>query len=80
MAQRKVVGKFVTRQASTGVFTETNVNPKTGRGWTLADPEIKAQTSAELAAMRADPSKAKAFLHDIGLLTATGKLARKYGG
>jgi len=56
----------------------TRINPKTGRAWTLADPEIKTQLRQESKAM--SPAKAREFLEDVGVITATGKIARRYGG
>lgn len=56
------------------------INPSTGQLWRLSDPEIKIELKAELAAMKADPQKALQLLQDMGLLTATGRLPRRYGG
>jgi hypothetical protein len=56
------------------------INPKTGRPWTLADPDVKRELAAELEAMRRNPEKARQFLKDIGIHTATGRLAKRYGG
>ena len=56
------------------------INPKTGRRWTLADPQVKAELDSEIEAMKKDPSKALSFLREVGILTPSNKLSSKYGG
>lgn len=47
----------------------------------LTDPEVSAQLDAEMAAMRARPALAKAFLLEVGIITPkTGKLTKRFGG
>lgn len=55
-------------------------NPRTGQPWRLTDAEVKAETNAELAKMKQDRKLAGQFLKDVGLLTATGKVSRRFGG
>lgn len=56
------------------------INPKTGRAWTLADPEISAELDRDLQDMKRHPEKAKRLLQEVGILNKKGKLARRYGG
>jgi hypothetical protein len=56
------------------------VNPKTGKPYDLTDKEMKAESLRDIERMRRRPQLATQFLKDLGLLTPTGKLSRKYGG
>lgn len=56
------------------------VNPRTGKPWSLADKEIRTELSDELKQMRGKPALAEQFLKDLGVLTPTGKLSKRYGG
>lgn len=59
---------------------ETLINPKTGRPWSLIDPEVREGLHALQAELR-DPSRAQAFLQEAGFLTLkSGKLTKRYGG
>lgn len=63
-----------------GGLLREGTNPKTGRPWTLADAEVKAEVDAEIAKMRKKPALAVEFLQEVGILTSKGKLSRNYGG
>ena len=56
------------------------INPKTGRRWSLADPQVKPELVAELKAMKENQTLAVEFLQDVGILTPSGRLSSKYGG
>lgn len=70
----------VTKQASRALLNESQVNPKTGRAWTLADDEVRTGAAAAKKAVLKTSSTAASFLKAGGFLTPTGKLAKKYGG
>lgn len=70
----------VAHKVTRSLTTESPINPKTGRVWSLVDPEVQEGVEALKAELR-DPAKAEAFLKKAGFLTAkTGKLTRRYGG
>ena len=45
----------------------------------LTDPKVHERLTA-LKQSLSDPVKARDFLRDVGTLTASGKLSRRYGG
>lgn len=80
--KRKSEGKSVAthHKALPGLGTESTINPKTGRVWSLTDPEVRGRVKSLEAELR-DPGKAEEFLKRSGFLTAkTGKLTKRYGG
>ena len=59
--------------------------PRTGSGGhavprSLADPEMKSAVDAFQKKVTRTPEAARDFLKDVGILTASGKLASSYGG
>lgn len=67
-------------KAQGGLFMDTAVNPRTGRVWTLADAELKGRVDALQQSVTRSAGDAEKFLKKSGLLTAGGKLTKKYGG
>lgn len=69
-----------THRVNPSLAKESPINPKTGRVWSLVDPEVQGGVDALKAELR-DPVKAEAFLKKAGFLSAkTGKLTKRYGG
>ena len=50
------------------------------RNLSLADPEAADDLAAFRAEIYKSPETARAFLHQVGILTRTGRLSRRYGG
>jgi hypothetical protein len=61
---------------------ESALRMENGRivGPTLNDPAVKKQLSEQKAELRKDPEKLREWYIQNGMLTAGGKLAKKYGG
>ena len=70
----------MTTTAKRPPWADTLINPRTGRPWTLADAEVSRELDAELEAMKKQPELARQFLQELGLITKTGRLTRRYGG
>lgn len=51
-----------------------------GRIVRLSDPEMKPGVDAMVRELTSDPAKAKAWLQELGYLTPTGRVSRRYGG
>jgi hypothetical protein len=49
-------------------------------GPTLNDPEVKRQLAEKKQELRKDPEKLRAWYVKHGVLTATGRLTKDYGG
>lgn len=69
--------KVHSADASLGV--EPSINPKTGRVWSLADPEVEKRVTQVRNKLQ-NPEKAAEFLKSAGILNSRGRLAKGYGG
>ncbi|WP_273187390.1 hypothetical protein [Hyphomonas adhaerens] len=59
----------------------TKLIDRQSRVWTSADAKIFEQRAAEFTAkVTVSPEAALAYLKELGILTPTGKLSKKYGG
>jgi hypothetical protein len=83
----KQVSSIVESDTKAGRSAHRSRTPKSGAAWrsatqplTLADPE-SAQALAEFRAeVLKSPDAAKAWLHKVGILTASGRVSRRFGG
>ena len=75
--------KAATRANKSGQFStdKSGESSKAGadRVTRLTDPKVHDRL-ADLKRSLSDPVKARDFLRDVGTLTASGKLSRRYGG
>lgn len=72
-------GKPRVHKANPALAVQSTINPQTGRVWSLVDPEMHDRVDAAKARL-SDPSAAREFLRDAGIITPKGRLTRRYGG
>lgn len=63
-----------------GAHSMAKVIGAPGRIVRLSDPEVKPELDALVEDLASDPKKAKAWLQELGYLTASGNVTRRYGG
>lgn len=63
--------RVIVKRDSAGRIVETR---------SLADPESAKDLEAFRRKVNKSPETASAFLKDVGILTPTGRLSRRYGG
>lgn len=56
------------------------VSTQPGRIVRLSDPEMRGAVQAVVDDLTSDPVKAQAWLQELGYLTASGNVTRRYGG
>lgn len=62
-------------------FDGSTLEPlRRGSTVTLADPRLKGTMEKLKKELASDPTKARAFLLDVGIITPAGKLSRRFGG
>ena len=73
-----MASKSSTTRAAQGELGEVSAAAPIAR---LTDPAVARELNREIKAMKSDPSLARNFLVELGLITPkTGKLTRRFGG
>ncbi len=76
MAQKKAQSA-----AKTAARAQVNIRAAgAGRVVRLSDPDVKPRLKKTVAEITSSKEKSIEFLQQIGMLTSSGKLSRKYGG
>lgn len=61
-------------------YSMAKVTVAPGRIVRLSDPEVKPGLDALVEELTSDPKKAQAWLQELGYLTPSGNVTRRYGG